>query len=190
MPNIYGYARVSTLEQNLKMQKDALLQAGCGQHHIFVDKISGSKEKRPGLDTCLEKLQQGDTLIVWRLDRLGRSLSHLVSLVKDLMLKKVHFKSLSDGFIDTSTASGELMFHIFSSLAQFEKRLIQERTKAGLNAARARGRLGGRKPLNPHSPKILAAQKMHQEISIPVGDICQKLSISRATLYRYLKVGQ
>jgi DNA invertase Pin-like site-specific DNA recombinase len=103
------------------------------------------------------------------------------------MDKGIGFKSISDGAIDTSTASGELMFHVFSSLAQFEKRLIQERTSAGLASARARGRLGGRRPLNPHDPKVLAAQKMHQDISMPVADICKKIDISRATLYRYLK---
>jgi DNA invertase Pin-like site-specific DNA recombinase len=190
MTNIYGYARVSTLDQNLKLQKDALKAAGCSAHKIFVDKVSGAKEKRSGLDAVLEKLQEGDTLVVWRLDRLGRSLPHLVHLMQGLMDKGIGFKSISDGAIDTSTASGELMFHVFSSLAQFEKRLIQERTSAGLASARARGRLGGRRPLNPHAPKVLAAQKMHQDISMPVGDICKKLNISRATIYRYLKVGQ
>ena len=187
MNNTYGYARVSTLDQNLKLQKDALKAAGCSAHNIFVDKVSGAKEKRPGLEALLAKLHTGDTLVVWRLARFGRSLPHLVTLMQGLMDKGIGFKSISDGSIDTSTASGELMFHVFSSLAQFEKRLIQERTKAGLAAARARGRFGGRRPLNPHDPKVLADLKMHQDISMPVEDICKKLSISRATLYRYLK---
>lgn len=182
-----GYARVSRLDQDLRLQMDALVKAGCQKSDIYVDKISGAREKRPGLEACLSVLGEGDVLVVWRLDRLGRSLTHLVALVTTLFQKKIGFKSLCDGHIDTTTASGELMFNIFSSLAQFERRLIQERTKAGLEAARARGRKGGRKPLNPFDQKVLAAQKMHQDHSMKIGEICQALNISRATLYRYLK---
>lgn len=182
-----GYARVSRNDQDLQLQIDALLKAGCHRKDIHVDKISGSREKRPGLDTCLADLQQGDVLYVWRLDRLGRSLSHLIEIVTDLFNKKIGFKSIQDGHIDTTTASGELMFNIFSSLAQFEKRLIQERTKAGLEAARARGRKGGRKPLNPFDQKVLAAQKLHQDHSQEVKEICKSLKISPSTFYRYLK---
>jgi len=182
-----GYARVSRNDQDLKLQIDALLKAGCKKDHIFVDKVSGAKEKRVGLEACLAALEEGDILMVWRLDRLGRSLTHLVDLVTSLFQKKIGFKSLCDGHIDTTTASGELMFNIFSSLAQFERRLIQERTRAGLEAARARGRKGGRKPLNPFDQKVLAAQKMHHDHSLSISEICSSLKISRATLYRYLK---
>ena len=145
MPRLIGYARVSTQEQDLNLQLDALEKAGCSKDKIFVDKISGSKAERPGLEKCLAVIQPGDTLLVWRLDRLGRSMVHLISLIEDLRTKQIGFKSICDGAIDTTTASGELIFNIFSSLAQFERRLIQERTKAGLDAARARGRQGGRK---------------------------------------------
>lgn len=140
-----GYARVSKYDQNLKLQIDALLNYGCHEREIFTDQISGAKAQRPGLEKCMQELQEGGTLVVWRLDRLGRSMPHLVSTIEDLKNRGVSFKSLCDGAIDTTTASGELVFNIFSSLAQFERKLIQERTKTGLNAARARGRKGGRK---------------------------------------------
>lgn len=188
MGNLIGYARVSKGEQNLDLQVDALLKAGCSKNHLFIDKVSGAKEQRPGLDECLSRLQEGDILLVWRLDRLGRSLKHLVTVVEDLYKRKIGFKSLCDGHIDTTTASGELMFNIFSSLAQFERRLIQERTKAGLEAARARGRKGGRPSLSPFNPKVLAAKQLHQDKSLPIKEICSKLQISPMTLYRYLKV--
>jgi DNA invertase Pin-like site-specific DNA recombinase len=134
----------------------------------------------------LATLQTGDVLVVWRLDRLGRSMAHLVTLVEQLRERGVGFRSLCDGVIDTTTASGELIFNLFSALAQFEQRLIQERTRAGLSAARARGRKGGRKPLSPTAPKVLTAQKMYQDRSVEVRDICQMLRISRSTLYRYV----
>ena len=130
-----GYARVSSQAQDLQLQIDALRKAGCAEEHIFIDKVSGARTERPGLNACLAALQPGDTLTVWRLDRLGRSMPHLVALVEGLLKRKIGFRSLCDGSIDTTTASGELMFNIFSSLAQFERRLIQERTKAGLAAA-------------------------------------------------------
>lgn len=145
MSRIIGYARVSTQEQDVQLQVDALEKAGCLKSDIFIDRISGAKTQRPGLEKCLEQLQSGDILLVWRLDRLGRSMVHLVKLVEDLGKKGIGFRSLCDGVIDTTTASGELIFNIFSSLAQFERRLIQERTRAGLDAARSRGRKGGRK---------------------------------------------
>ena len=118
MTKLIGYARVSRTDQDLNLQIDALLKAGCQRINIYVDKVSGAREKRPGLEECLQNLQEGDTLLVWRLDRLGRSLSHLIDLVENLFKKKIGFKSLCDGYIDTTTASGELMFNIFSSLAQ------------------------------------------------------------------------
>ncbi|MBL6705562.1 MAG: recombinase family protein [Planctomycetaceae bacterium] len=122
----FGYARVSTDDQDLSLQIDALLRFGIGSEDIFTDKLSGSKEDRPGLNACLESLRRGDTLVVWRLDRLGRSMRHLVTLVEQLRETEIGFKSISDGAIDTTTASGELIFNIFSALAQFERRLIQE----------------------------------------------------------------
>jgi DNA invertase Pin-like site-specific DNA recombinase len=180
-----GYARVSTLEQELNLQIDALLKEGIKKENIFLDKVSGQKKERPGLDKCLSSLKSGDTLIVWRLDRLGRSMPHLVSVIENLRENGIYFKSICDGVIDTTTASGELIFNMFSSLAQFERRLIQERTKAGLTAARARGRLGGRPKMNPDDPKIKMAKKMFADKSISIGDICKTLNISRASLYRY-----
>jgi DNA invertase Pin-like site-specific DNA recombinase len=145
MNQLVGYARVSTQDQELNLQLDALEKIGCQKSKIFIDKISGAKAERPGLDKCLTELQKGDTLVVWRLDRLGRSMHHLVLLIENLKEKGISFKSICDGAIDTTTASGELIFNIFSSLAQFERRLIQERTRAGLQAARDRGKSGGRK---------------------------------------------
>jgi DNA invertase Pin-like site-specific DNA recombinase len=183
---LVGYARVSTNGQELQLQLDALRKAGCAKADIFTDKASGARTARPGLDACLASLKEGDTLLVWRLDRLGRSMRHLIDLVEELRERKVGFKSLGDGAIDTTTASGELVFNVFASLAQFERRLIQERTKAGLTAARARGRLGGRKPIAVTDPRVQTAQKMYADKTMPVGDICQSLQISRATLYRYI----
>jgi len=148
---------------------------------IFVDKVSGTRSRRPGLEACL-----GDVLLVWCLDRLGRSMIHLVDLVEQLRDHSVGFQSLCDGSVDTTTASGELVFHIFSALAQFERRLIQERTKAGLAAARARGRKGGRKPISPNDPRVQTAKTMHRDKEMAIGNICKTLGISRSTFYRYL----
>ncbi len=183
-----GYARVSTHEQELNLQIDALIKEGCEVEVIFTDNISGANASRPGLEECLETLVSGDTLIVWRLDRLGRSMSHLINLIESLIEKGIGFKSIQDGAIDTTTASGELMFNIFSALAQFERRLIQERTHAGLKAARARGRNGGRPKIRDSNPKVQMAKEMHQKKSLPIDAICQSLSISRATFYRYLSL--
>lgn len=184
---LIGYARVSTQEQELNLQMDALKNAGCPKDLIFIDKVSGAKVDRPGLEKCLSILERGDTLLVWRLDRLGRSMSHLVNLVQSLFERQIGFKSLCDGAIDTTTASGELIFNIFSAMAQFERRLIQERTKAGLNAARARGRVGGRPSLNIYDPRIITAKKMYEDKNISINEICKNLKISRATFYRFLK---
>jgi DNA invertase Pin-like site-specific DNA recombinase len=186
MPKLVGYARVSTIAQDLQSQLDALEKAGCHKKQVFVDKVSGVKEDRPGLDKCLSILEKGDTLIVWRLDRLGRSVHHLISLVEDLQQKGVGFKSICDGHIDTTTASGELIFNIFASIAQFERRLIQERTRVGLESARARGKLGGRKKTEPNNPKVLMAKKMFKNNSLSITDICKTLQISRASFYRYV----
>ena len=181
-----GYARVSTYDQNLDLQIDSLIKAGCHRKNIFIDKISGIKSERPGLNDCLATLGAGDILMVWRLDRLGRSMSHLVSLIETFKEKSVGFKSLSDGSIDTTTASGELVFNIFSSMAQFERRLIQERTQAELASARARGRTGGRPGLKPDDPKVQAVKRMHRDKTLAIEEICNLLKISRPTLYRYL----
>ena len=186
MGKLLGYARVSTSDQDLTMQKNALEKAGCKT--IYTDVASGVRANRPGLEACLNNLRSGDTLLVWRLDRLGRSMPHLVTLIENLRRQGTGFKSLCDGAIDTTTASGDLIFNIFSALAQFERRLLQERTKAGLAAARARGRLGGRKPIDPKNPKVRMAQKMHKDKSLSIGDICESLKISRPTLYRYLQL--
>jgi len=186
MMRTIGYARVSTDKQELRLQIDALKKAGCPNRLIFTDKASGAKAERPGLESCLNSLKTGDTLIVWRLDRLGRSMPHLVNFIEELRQRGVGFRSVCDGAIDTTTASGELIFNIFSALSQFERRLIQERTKAGLNAARARGRKGGRRPLSQEDPRVRMAKRMHEDKSMEVAEICKTLKISRATLYRYL----
>ena len=183
-----GYARVSTHDQNLDLQIDALLKAGCERSNIFVDKISGVKSERPGLNRCMETLQEGNVLIVWRLDRLGRSMSHLVSIIETLKSKSIGFRSLCDGAINTTTASGELIFNIFSSMAQFERRLIQERTQAGLSSARARGRTGGRPKINADDSKVQAVKRMHRDKTLAIDEICNVLKISRPTLYRYLSM--
>ena len=186
MGKLVGYGRVSAGEQDLGLQLNALKTAGCSDVDIYTDKASGVRASRPRLYNCLAALQPGDTLVVWRLDRLGRSMPHLVGLVEELLGKGVGFRSLQDGAIDTTTASGELMFNIFSSLAQFERRLIQERTTAGLAAARARGRLGGRKPIRPDDPRVVSAKQLHKDRSLSIDQICATLGISRPTFYRYL----
>lgn len=186
---LVGYARVSTLEQELKLQLDGLRDAGVDDALIFTDKVSGTKTERPGLERCLAELRRGDTLVVWRLDRLGRSMIHLVETVGELRERGVGFQSLSDGVIDTTSPSGELVFMIFSALAQFERRLIQERTKAGLAAARARGRHGGRPKISQCDPRVEAACEMHRGSKLSIAKICESLKISRATLYRYIDRG-
>ena len=188
MPKLVGYARVSTSEQDVQLQLNALESAGCTKNRIFIDKISGVRTERPGLDKCIAELEKGDTLLVWRLDRLGRSMVHLVALIENLGKEGIGFRSLCDGAIDTTTASGELIFNIFSSLAQFERRLIQERTRAGLEAARARGKSGGRKKLSSDNPKVLTAKRMHKNHGMNINDICKTLKISRASFYRYLSL--
>ncbi len=156
--------------------------------NIFMDKMSGAKAERPGLSKCLDTLQKGDILVVWRLDRLGRSMRHLITLVEDLRARGIGFRSLNEGAIDTTSASGELIFNIFSALAQFERRLIQERTKAGLAAARARGRNGGRPKVTAKEARVVLAKKLHADKSLDIEDICTTLRISRSTLYRYVRM--
>ena len=178
---LIGYARVSTNDQNLNLQKEALLKVGCEK--IYEDKISGTTKQRPGLDKALDVLRAGDTLIVWKLDRLGRSIKNLISLISDLNSKDIHFKSITDS-IDTSTPSGRFFFHIMASLAQMERELIAERTKAGLNAAKKLGRIGGRKRKMTKS-KIIAAKKL-LDSGIAPKDVAQNLGVSLATLYRWI----
>jgi DNA invertase Pin-like site-specific DNA recombinase len=179
-----GYARVSTGEQTLDLQQDALTAAGC--ERLFTDVLSGAKVSRPGLDEALSQIRKGDTLVVWRLDRLGRSLSHLIETVTGLAGEGIGFKSLTEQ-LDTTTPGGRLVFHLFGALAEFERDLIRERTQAGLRAARARGRTGGR-PKKLADPKTLAlAQKLYADGETDIATICQTLGISRATLYRALK---
>ena len=185
---LVGYARVSTGEQDLTLQIDALRTHGVDEALIFTDKISGARSERPGLDRCLETLERGDTLLVWRLDRLGRSMHHLVNLIEELREREVGFRSVSDGAIDTTSASGELIFNIFSALAQFELRLIQERTRAGIAAARARGRVGGRPKVHLDQARVHAVRKLHEDKSLSIAEICKTLRISRSTFYRYLRM--
>jgi DNA invertase Pin-like site-specific DNA recombinase len=185
---LVGYARVSTQDQDLALQIDALLKYGVAKELIFTDKASGAKHQRPGLDTCLAQLREGDVLLVWRLDRLGRSVRHLVTLIDELRDRHVGFRSVCGGAIDTTTPSGELIFLVFSALAQFERRLIQERTNAGLAAARARGRKGGRPPIMADDRRIVLANKLFKDKSISLDDICATLKISKSTLYRYVGI--
>jgi DNA invertase Pin-like site-specific DNA recombinase len=185
---LVGYARVSTEGQDLAL--DALRNHGVANELIFTDKASGAKRDRPGLDACFKELRPGDILLVWRLDRLGRSVRHLVTLIDELRDRNVGFRSVCDGAIDTTTPSGELIFQVFSALAQFERRLIQERTKAGIAAARARGRTGGRPPINPDDPKVVLASKLFEDKSVNLDDICATLKISKTTLYRYAAIGK
>lgn len=180
---LIGYARISTAEQNLHLQKDALTAAGCTQ--IWEDTASGARVARPGLEKAMERLREGDTLVVWKLDRLGRSLQHLIESVRALESCGVGFRSLQDN-IDTTTPGGKLLFHIMGSLAEFERDLIRERTNAGLAAARARGRKGGR-PAGGYTKKKEAAITLRQDTKRSVQEICEMLHISQATFYRYVK---
>ena len=183
---LVGYARVSTDDQDLSLQLDVLKNHGIAKDLIFTDKLSGAKDNRPGLSQCLKILRPDDTLVVWRLDRLARSMRHLVTLIEDLKEGRIGFRSIADGMIDTTSASGELIFHIFSALAQFERRLIQERTKAGIAAARARGRKGGRPRLEINDPTMVLARKLHGDTNLTINEICGSLHISRSTYYRYV----
>jgi DNA invertase Pin-like site-specific DNA recombinase len=178
-----GYARVSTADQQLRMQEDALKSAGCEE--IFTDIASGVKSQRPGLDKALEYVREGDTLVVWKLDRLGRSIQHLIQLMTLLNERKIGFKCLQES-IDTSTSGGKLIFHMFSALAEFERDLIQERTQAGLKAARARGKMGGRPPLLD-TRQINRMMEMYDEQKNTVAEICKIYDISRPSFYNYLK---
>lgn len=180
---LIGYARVSTQEQSLDMQMDALKKAGC--ETIYTDQLSSVAAFRPGLDEALKFLRGGDTLVIWRLDRLGRTLRHLIDLVTTLENRRIGLKSLQES-LDTNTSGGTLIFHLFGALAEFERNLIRERTHAGLEAARARGRKGGR-------PRVLDAKKREVALTLyhakkhTVMEICKMMGISKPTLYSYLR---
>jgi len=186
---LIGYARVSKSDgsQVHDLQRDALAAAGVDTAHIYEDSASGRRDSRPGLDACVKALRSGDTLVVWKLDRLGRDLRHLVTLVDDLTKRGVGLKVLAGegASIDTGTANGRLIFGIFAALAEFERELIAERTRAGLAAARARGRHGGR-PSNMTPAKLRLAQAAMGKPETVVADLCTELGITRQTLYRHV----
>ncbi len=178
-----GYARVSSAEQNLDLQIDALKKAGCKK--IFSDELSGVTAKRKGLSKAKEHLRSGDTLVVWRLDRLGRSLKDLIQWITDLNHQKIDFISLHEN-IDTSTATGKFTFHLFGALSEFERNLIRERTTAGLAAARARGKKGGRPHTLSEEEKVRAVQLYYQR-KLSISEICKMFGITKPTLYAYVK---
>lgn len=179
---LIGYARVSTDDQNLDLQHDALKQAGCKK--FFDDQMTGSKISRPGLDAAIDFAREGDVIVVWRLDRLSRSLKDLIEMVALLDEKRIGLKSLHES-IDTSSSSGKLIFHIFGALAEFERNLIRERTHAGLQAARARGRKGGR-PKKLSTDKALLAIQLYEGRQHSIQQICGLVGVSKPTLYKYI----
>ena len=178
-----GYVRVSKADQNESLQVDALRAAGC--ERLFTDHASGKLDTRPGLDALLDQLRAGDTVVVWRLDRLGRSLRHLIDLVAELEQRGVGLRSLTES-IDTSTSGGKLIFHVFAALAEFERDLIRERTQAGLAAARARGRVGGR-PTVWTPDKVKAASALYDAGERDISSIARATGVSRASVYRLLR---
>jgi len=179
-----GYIRVSKHEQHEDLQRDALTAAKCDK--LFTDKISGATAQRRGLEEALAYLRPGDTFVVWKLDRAGRSLNHLMELLQDLQHRNISFISLTEQ-IDTTTPSGKLIFHLLGALAEFERDLIRERTNAGLAAAKARGRVGGRPRKLQSNAKVALARQLFASKEHSIPDLCSALGISRATLYRYVK---
>jgi DNA invertase Pin-like site-specific DNA recombinase len=177
-----GYARISTVDQSLNLQTDALEKVGCEK--IFTDQASGAKDDRKGLMDAVEFCRQGDSLVVWKLDRLGRSLKHLIETINLLHDRRVGFISVQES-IDTTTSGGKLIFHVFGALAEFERELIRERTNAGLASARSRGRMGGR-PKAMTDKQLRIAQTMLKDPKTTVKDVCETLQVSKTTLYRYL----
>ena len=186
---LIGYMRISKADgsQVFDLQRDALIAAAVLMPNIYEDQASGKRDDRPGLDACLKSLRQSDTLVVWKLDRLGRNLRHLVNTIHDLMERKVGFRVLTGqgANIDTTTASGRLVFGIFAALAEFERELIRERTMAGLTSARARGRSGGR-PLTMTAAKLRLAQAGMARRDTKVSELCKELGVTRQTLYRFV----
>ncbi len=177
---LIGYARVSTTDQSLDPQLDTLKEAGCEK--LFSDIASGAKTERLGLNQAIAFCRQGDTLVVWKLDRMGRSMSHLIEVVRTLAEQQIGFRSLTEQ-IDTTTLGGRLIFHVFGALAEFERDLIRERVNAGLKSARARGRRGGRPPVSEETKVMARALLANKTLSIK--QICQKLGIAKSTLYKY-----
>lgn len=184
MTTLIGYARVSTADQSLDMQIEALKKAGC--HQVFTDVASGAKAARPGLEKALAYLREGDTLVVWKIDRLGRSLPHLVQTVDELRERGVAFRSLTDVGIDTATRNGKLLFNLFAALAEFERDLIRERTKAGLATAAARGRHGGRRPVVTPA-KLERARKLMADKGLTVREAAAAVKVGKTALYEALK---
>ncbi len=182
---LIGYARVSKTDQHLGLQIDALKKYGCIR--LFTDKQTGTRFDRKELLAALDYLNAGDTLVVWKLDRLGRSLKQLIEAVEKLKTRKIHLVSLTE-HLDTTTATGMLFFQFIAMLAEFERNLISERTMAGLESARDRGHFGGRPPVLETSPKVKLAQQLYADKSNSIADICKVLHISKPTLYRYLKI--
>ncbi|WP_085505158.1 recombinase family protein [Thalassobacillus devorans] len=180
---LFGYARVSTRDQNLHMQFDALMRYGVKEENIYAEKITGTKKDRPAFNEMLKFLREGDTVVVYKLDRIGRSTKHLVELINDFEEKGINFVSINEN-IDTTTAMGKLVFTIFSGLAQFERDIISERTKSGLDAARARGRKGGRPKKDPS--KLNMAFRMYDSKEYSIQEILDATGMGRATFYRYL----
>ena len=183
----FAYCRVSTQEQNLDLQLDAMKAAGIDPANIFTDKVSGATKDRPQFNELLKRLRSGDTLTVWKLDRAGRNLKNLIELVEDLKRRGVNFVSLKEQ-IDTTTATGSLIFNMFAALAQFERDIISERTTAGLEAARARGRVGGRP--SKDNAKIKAALSLYHAKTHTIPEITKQTGISKSTLYRYIEANQ
>jgi len=181
--DLLGYARVSTGDQNARLQTDALKAAGC--YRVFVERASGALDERRELAKLFDQVRPGDTVVVWRLDRLGRSLRHLIDTVNALADRQVAFRSLTES-IDTTTSGGKLVFHIFGALAEFERELIRERTHAGLAAARARGRSGGR-PRVMSEDQVATARQMYESKDFTIDAIARVLGVSRASIYRYLR---
>ncbi len=179
---LIGYARVSTQEQSLDPQTDNLKTEGCKK--IFTDIASGAKKDRLGLDEAIKYCREGDTLVVWKLDRMGRSMSHLINTVKELESSGIGFKSLTEN-IDTTTPGGRLVFHLFGALAEFERDLIRERVQSGLRSARARGRKGGRPPISEETKAM--AQALMADKSLSIKQICARLGIAKSTLYKHVK---
>lgn len=186
MTMLVGYARVSTQDQNPSLQTDALHAAGCGR--VFTEKASGAQRDRPELTAAISYMRPGDTLVVWKLDRLARSIKQLIETVESLEDRGIGFRSLTEA-IDATTPGGKLVFHIFGSLAEFERAIIRERTRAGLDAAKARGRIGGR-PSKVAPEDLKAAKALLADPSITVGEVAKRLGVSPATLYRHMPGGR
>lgn len=184
---LIGYSRVSKSDgsQVLDLQTDALIEFGVDKDNIYTDQISGSKNERPGLDSCLKALREGDVLVVWKLDRLGRNLKHLIATIENLSERGIGFKVLNGVNIDTTNPAGKMIFSIFGALAEFERELIRERTLSGIKSARARGRVGGRK-FQLTKAQVRLAQVAMQNRDTSVAELCSELGVTRPTLYRYV----